>query len=196
MTRSILWALPLLCLVAAGAARADRYGYYAPPRPYGDVPQLFGGVQLDLTQPFGDGIVDHQPLYAGHGLALTGHIEWGHFYAGAELGTATFANDTANDSSPSLFAAARLGAILTRGEFAPYVAVGPIAMSYGAVGDDAAGGWGISTEAGLLMFRTQKMFRATLVAQLNVPVESSYTGKGWQSYTSLPWGALALRLEL
>ncbi len=194
MTRALAWMVPLLCLVAAGAARADRYGYYAPPRD-SDQPKLFGGVQLDLTAPFGDGLVDHEPLYSGHALALTGHMEWGHFYAGAEIGTGTFSNDDTY-SSPSFFAAARLGAILTRGEFAPYFAVGPMAMTYGAFGDDGASGWGVSTEAGLLMFRSQRMFRATLVAQLNVPLQSSGAGVGAQSYTSLPWGALALRLEL
>jgi hypothetical protein len=181
---AILLAALFSVALASNAARGDE-----------SVPggHLYVGLGAEVVRPFGRALVSREPLGAGFGSAWHIHYEGEWFLVAAELAGGSFRHD--DTYSNPVMLAVRGGPVFGSGRYAPYLSIGIAALAYGAIFDDAASATGFTAEAGLLLFRQLRWFRATAFAQYNVPVHST-GGKGSENVTSLSWGAVGLRVEL
>ena len=153
---------------------------------------FYAGLTVERVQPFGYSLITHVRLGGGSGGGLYFSYELRRFFVGLELASGSFAHDDTY-SRPWLFAL-RPGVILGTGNIAPYVAAGYAGMAYGALGDDAANGTGLSSEVGLLLFRSRRSMRASVALQYNHPLHDSGTGKG--NIEQLSWASFAVRMQL
>lgn len=154
---------------------------------------FYGGVTVQLVQPFGLSLIRRERLTLGRGGGTYFHYEGEHFLVGAEIAAGRFGHDDTY-SNPFMIAL-RAGPVFGSGRHALYVAAGPALLAYGAIGDDAAGATGLTVEIGVLLFRQLRWGRLTAFAQYNLPIWSE-DGKGSENVTKLSWAALGLRFEL
>ena len=177
-----------VALIPAATRAAEDSGHQ-------DIPagHLYFGLSSEFVQPFGRALISRKPLGTGRGGGFSLHYEVEHFLIAAEISGGKFAHEDTY-SNPFMIAV-RAGPVFGSGAYAPYLAVGPALLAYGAVGDDAAVAKGITGEAGVLLFRQMRWFRATAFLQYNLPL-SSDTGKGVENVKSLSWAALGLRLQI
>ena len=175
-----------LVLVAAPAALPERGAW--------DIPggHLYAGLEVALDQPLGRALKSGAPLGGGgaFGLVMTAETETA--VLTGELVAGQFAHDD-TFSNPFMLAL-RCGPVLSLDRFAPYAAVGPALLAYGAVGDDAAGAWGVSGELGVLVFRDARWLRLTPYIQYNQPLIAE-GGKGVEHVMQLGWLAAGLRVQ-
>lgn len=174
--------------LASGAVRADDARADTVPGGH-----FYFGLGGGLVQPFGRALVSREPLGGGFGSGWYLHYEGEYFLVAAELSAGRFRND--DTYSNPVMLAVRAGPVFGHGRYAPYVTVGLASLAYGALFDDAASTIGFTAEAGVLLFRQMRWFRATAFAQYNVP-SGSASGKGSENVGSLSWAAAGLRLEL
>jgi hypothetical protein len=187
-TRRIAALAALAVALLAPAARAELESERQ------EIPggHLYFGLTAELAQPFGLALLSRQRLTLGAASGLYLHYEGAHFLVGAEIAGGHFGHDDTYSNPFTI--ALRGGPIFGSGSTGFYIAAGPALLAYGLVGDDAATATGLSGEAGVLLFRHLRWFRATAFLQYNLPVSGS-SGKGVENVTSLSWAALGVRAQ-